>query len=507
MALPVQAPRRAEDRSHLWVTFEKGGKVVGRVVTADGRVRWGPSVGIEFAYPVPGVETREELFSRGRRGPRLLLVEGLSGEIAAGWSGRLSVEDLDAWGIVRGGRGRRWIALSRGMEGRLEYRGFRISFGFGAAPEMGAEAPRIKVPLRFRRPPLARDEWPFTVLAWGLYSALLFLALHLAGRPLPLAPHPEAVAQRFARLIYEAPQAPSRARTELLQRREETEPAPEAEPVPPEPAKSEPAKPEPTPEPKPAESPKPEPAKAEAPKAKAETPPAPRPEAAPKPEGGGGPTPEQVARRREQLRESVAKKGLLGLLGGRGNTSTAKARGSILEGRGAAEDLDRVLEKVEGLRAAPAGGGGGTGQGLGVAGVPEGPGEDALRAAAASGRTVELEERQEEVVETVEEQPLDELTLREAVAAIHRTVGTYLGGIRYLYNRELRKKPELEGKLTVSMTISPDGVVTECRLVESTLGHPPLEEAVLDRVRKWKFPPVAPRPVTVTYPFVFFPSM
>ncbi len=501
MAFPARASRQEEDRSHLWVTFERGGKVVGRTVVREGRVRWGPSVGIEFAYPVPGVETREELFSRGRRGPRLLLHEGLSGEIAAGWSGRLSIEDLEAWGIVKGRRGRQWVALSSGMEGRLEYRGFRISFGFGPAPgKKTAAAPKTRIPLRFRRPPLARDEWPFTLLAWGLYAGLLSLAVHLAGRPLPLAPHPEAVAQRFARLIYEAPQAPSRARTELLQRREEAEPAAEPEPEKP----PEPAKPEPTPEPKPAETPKPEPAAAE-PQKKAEPPPAAPPAAAPKPQGGGGPTPEQIARRREQLRESVAKKGLLGLLGGRGATSTAKARGSILEGRGAAEDLDRVLAKVEGLRAAPAGGG--DGPGLGVTGVPGGPGEEAIQSAAASTRSVQLEERPEETVETVEDEPLDELTLKEAVAAIHRTVGTYLGGIRYLYNRELRKKPELEGKLTVSITIEPDGAVSECHVVESTLGHPPLEKAVLDRVTRWKFPPVAPKPVTVTYPFVFFPSM
>ncbi|MEW6490478.1 MAG: AgmX/PglI C-terminal domain-containing protein, partial [Thermodesulfobacteriota bacterium] len=235
------------------------------------------------------------------------------------------------------------------------------------------------------------------------------------------------------------------------------------------------------------------------------TPAPPAPQVAETPGPPAGPTPEQVARRREQLRESVANKGLLGLLGGRGATSTAAARGSILEGKGAAEDLDRVLARVDGLRAAPGGSGDQAGGGAPV--LAAGLGEDALRAAAGAQRTVQLQDRADEAVETVEDQPLDELTLREAVAAIHRTVGTYLGGIRYLYNRELRKKPDLEGKLTVSMTIDPEGTVTACEVVESTLGYPPLEEAVLDRVRKWKFPPVAPRPITVTYPFVFFPSM
>jgi TonB family protein len=49
--------------------------------------------------------------------------------------------------------------------------------------------------------------------------------------------------------------------------------------------------------------------------------------------------------------------------------------------------------------------------------------------------------------------------------------------------------------------------VTNCEVVESTLGAPELAKAVLRRIRKWEFPAVAPRPVTVTYPFVFFPTM
>lgn len=497
MGLPAEAPERPEGQSCLWVTFEREGRVVGRVACPQGRVRWGPGLGLEFTYPVPGVGRAEELFGRQGRAPCLRLLAGMDGEIAAGWSTRLSLGDVQTLGLARGRKGQQWLPLSPPMQGQVEYRGFRISFRFGPEPEADARgaaaAPPGRLPLRFRRGPLAREEWPFTLLAWGIYALLLYGAVQLAAHPLPLAPHPEAVAQRFARLIYEAPQAPTRARTEIL-KRQEAEKAAEPEPAPPEPEKA--------PEPPKVEPPKAEPAPAPA---APPTPAPPAPQVAEAPGPPAGPTAEQLARRREQLRESVANKGLLGLLGGRGATSTAAARGSILEGKGAAEDLDRVLARVDGLRAAPAGSGDQAGGGAPV--LAAGLGENALRAAAGAQRTVQLQDRADEAVETVEDQPLDELTLREAVAAIHRTVGTYLGGIRYLYNRELRKKPDLEGKLTVSMTIDPEGTVTACEVVESTLGYPPLEEAVLDRVRKWKFPPVAPRPITVTYPFVFFPSM
>ncbi|MBE0618215.1 MAG: hypothetical protein IH608_09860, partial [Proteobacteria bacterium] len=335
MGLVAELSDREEERTHLWVTFERDGRALGRVVSAGGRVRWGSALGLEFTYPIADAPPAEELFSRGRSGPRLRLRDGMAGEIAAGWSTRLSVEDLDALGIARGWKGRRWLPLSPQMQGQVAYRGFRISFHFGPGLEVGEVQRLGRVPLRFRRAPLAREEWPFTLLAWGLYGLLLYLSVYLVARPLPLAPHPEAVAQRFAKLIYEAPQAPSRARTEILKKQEAekaAEPAPEPEKTP---------EPEPAPE-KPAAESKAEPAKPEVPPPEPQAPPEPRP--VPKsPEGGGGPTPEQVARRREKIRDSVAKKGLLGLLGGRGTASTTTARGSILEGRGAAEDLDRVL--------------------------------------------------------------------------------------------------------------------------------------------------------------------
>ncbi len=483
MALPAPDARAAPDRSHLWVAFARGDRVVGRVARADGRIRWGPSLGIEFAYPVPGVDEREELFRPVQGGVALWLRDGLTGALRAG-STWLPVEELAAWGLVRGRGGRRRVVLTREMSGRLKYRGLTISFAFGPAPEPEAAGTRPgRVPLRFRKGVLARDEWPFAVFSWAVYGAVFYLAAVLSGLPVPEAPRPEAVARRFARLIYEAPQAPSRARTELLKQRQETheqeaepepEPAPEHEPTV-EPAAESAAAPEPAAAPA---QPRPEPAPAE-----------------PAPAGPAGPT-------RQQLRERVAKRGLLGILGGRGPASTARRRGSVLEGGGVAGDLDRVLENVEGLRAAPAGGGAAGGDGAGLA---TGVDEQARQVAAATA--ARIQRRASETVDAPREEERDAFDLQEAVARIHRTVGTYLGGIRYLYNRELRRNPDLEGKLTVRITISPEGAVLSCEIVASTLDAPRLEQAVLQRVRKWRFPPVSPEPLTVTYPFVFFPSM
>ena len=494
MALPVPFRKTGSVRSHLWVEFRQGGRTVGGAVSHSGQVRWGPAIGIEFTFPVSEVKRWEELFRATRRGVRLPLREAMSGEVRVGDSW-LRLEDLEEWGLARGRRGRRWLQLTPAMEGEFRYRGLEVSFRFGGSPEpSAASAPRWgRVPLRFRRGMLSREEWPFAIFTWSLYGVLMYLTLSLSSLELPEATRPEQVAPRFARLIYESPQAPTPARAELLRKAEEAA-AEEAIPE-----EEKPAEPEPEEE----AVPKPEPEAAVLePEVVEPAPPLPGTPTESVAETEPGPDP---ARRREELREKVSKKGLLGLLGGRGSAATAgRTRGSILAGSGAAADLDRVLEKVEGLRSAQGGGGDGLGDGTG----PGGGIDDAARRVASAGRrAVQVEQREQQVVEAKEQVSLDELTLKDAVAAIHRAVGTYLGGIRYLYNRELRRTPDLEGKLTVRITVSPEGEVLDCEVVESTLDSPELVSAVLKRVKKWSLPAVAPRPITVTYPFVFFPSM
>jgi TonB family protein len=89
--------------------------------------------------------------------------------------------------------------------------------------------------------------------------------------------------------------------------------------------------------------------------------------------------------------------------------------------------------------------------------------------------------------------------------AIARAVEQYKGGLIYLYNKELRKNPTLKGTITVEFSIDPSGKVIEARLVSSTMEHPPLEEALRDRILHWKFPRLFDGMIVVTYPFVFFP--
>ena len=75
--------------------------------------------------------------------------------------------------------------------------------------------------------------------------------------------------------------------------------------------------------------------------------------------------------------------------------------------------------------------------------------------------------------------------------------------MKYLYDRELKQRPSLHGKVTVEFVVTAPGEVSEVRLVSSALGHPALESAILGRIRGWRFPTKPGDATRVTFPFDF----
>ena len=91
-------------------------------------------------------------------------------------------------------------------------------------------------------------------------------------------------------------------------------------------------------------------------------------------------------------------------------------------------------------------------------------------------------------------------------AEVYRIVSTYIGGLKYLYNNTLRKNPSLKGKITVKIVISQDGKVVKSEVVSSTLGSPELEEAIINRIYRWRFSELDDvEDFTIDYTFDFAP--
>lgn len=192
----------------------------------------------------------------------------------------------------------------------------------------------------------------------------------------------------------------------------------------------------------------------------------------------------------------VGSKGLLGLI-------TAKTKPSFLsDALFEADDAPASGGSVSalggrGLGGSGAGGAGGTREvlaGLSVKGIDKVELDSmASTGASYSKKTKDaaeiLKEKREVSLEGAEKKKVSEkgIARKRDEGDVSRTVHSYVGGVKYLYNNALRRDSTLKGKITVRVVISSDGKVTKVEKVVSTLNSPELEEAIINRVYKWLF--------------------
>jgi Ca-activated chloride channel family protein len=105
-------------------------------------------------------------------------------------------------------------------------------------------------------------------------------------------------------------------------------------------------------------------------------------------------------------------------------------------------------------------------------------------------------------------QPGDPIILgaldRHLVDTVVRRHGNQL---RYCYQRELTKRADLAGKVTMKFVIAKDGTVSSATTKSSTLSSDPVESCLEGRFMKMQFPqPKGGGIVIVSYPFAFSPA-
>lgn len=87
---------------------------------------------------------------------------------------------------------------------------------------------------------------------------------------------------------------------------------------------------------------------------------------------------------------------------------------------------------------------------------------------------------------------------------IQRVIRQHRREIRDCYQRELQRNPDLSGRVVVAFMIDPAGNVARSSVAESDIGDDNVEECLVNRIRRWRFPaPSTPGNVRVNYPFVF----
>jgi hypothetical protein len=216
-------------------------------------------------------------------------------------------------------------------------------------------------------------------------------------------------------------------------------------------------------------------------------------------------------------RARVTRKGVLGIISGQIKGKTV-ASADIFGKGGFATGIDAILQGVGGLSA---GGGGGVGR-RGAAGIGYGAGygsgfggggggvDDLISGLmGGEGGSLDLSPKlkQHKSIDVAEPRFVQggALTGGRSMAEIRRVVMQNLAALRYAYNKRLRDKPGLKGKITVKFAIDEFGNVIYCQSIQSTMGDKDLEDEIVGKIKRWAFGKIdKPGDVTeVIYPFVF----
>lgn len=205
---------------------------------------------------------------------------------------------------------------------------------------------------------------------------------------------------------------------------------------------------------------------------------------------------EAIRQSQERVSQEISNKGILGLLTGTGTAAEGQAVSSGLftqSGSGAgSSDLDDVLASVNGLKSGGGSGLGGNGTGNGVGSVKGGrsskqAGIDDLVSDLGSASSGSISRKGEVMVEAPSELVgRGSRSAYRSPEAIQEVLLEHNSAIRYCYERELKRNPNLKGKLSVRITVGADGHVTKAEIVNSTLNNARVERCILARIRLWK---------------------
>lgn len=211
---------------------------------------------------------------------------------------------------------------------------------------------------------------------------------------------------------------------------------------------------------------------------------------------------------KEAAKDAAKNAGVLGLIrsGQMGNMASIFGRDSAL-----GKDASDAMGGLVGTEAGDAyggggfglvgagGGGGGTGEGtiglgnIGTVGHGAGGGGYGAKVGALKGRKAGSPEV---VPGTAEVRgSLDKELIR-------RIIRRHINEVKFCYERELTRTPNMEGRVMVNFTIGPTGAVVASIVQSSTLGNPVVEQCIAAALRRWEFPRPQGGIVVVTYPFV-----
>jgi TonB family protein len=205
--------------------------------------------------------------------------------------------------------------------------------------------------------------------------------------------------------------------------------------------------------------------------------------------------------KKEQDRRVAMNSGLLQVLGSKPGGATA----SVFGPGGLGSGINDALGGLRGAKMGEANGVGGSGgkgsnlggggKSLGIGGVGNGPGSGKGLA------NVELGGKGR-ATEVVPGHTVVKGCMTQEV--VGRVVSRSNTQVKFCYEKELQKKPDLAGKIVAAFTIGASGDVVQSRVAESSLGDANVEQCVIRVVSHMRFPPCeGGGTAEITYPWLF----
>jgi TonB family protein len=92
-------------------------------------------------------------------------------------------------------------------------------------------------------------------------------------------------------------------------------------------------------------------------------------------------------------------------------------------------------------------------------------------------------------------------------SVVAKAIDRHSNEIRYCYEVELNKDPNLYGKVSVTFLIDAAGGIGDASVQQSTLNNNNVEQCMLSRIRRWRFPqPKGGGQCVINYPWIFKPA-
>jgi len=86
---------------------------------------------------------------------------------------------------------------------------------------------------------------------------------------------------------------------------------------------------------------------------------------------------------------------------------------------------------------------------------------------------------------------------------IMRVVRRNQAAVRYCYENELQRQPNLRGRIEIRWRITRSGSVSSASRASSTMSNARVEGCIVRQVRRWRFPQPDGGEVDVNFPFIF----